>query len=114
MTDIVKKREREKKVVFQMISLYCKKKHRPGTGLCPSCAELANYAQNRAENCPMMETKTFCSNCKVHCYRPEMREKIRVVMRYSGPRMLFCHPILALRHVAESRAEKRRLEHPER
>lgn len=62
----------------------------------------------------MMETKTFCSNCKVHCYRPEMREKIRVVMRYSGPRMLFCHPILALRHVAESRAEKRRLEHPKR
>ncbi len=114
MTDIAKKREREKNVVFQMISLYCKKKHRPGTGLCPSCAELANYAQNRAENCPMMETKTFCSNCKVHCYRPEMREKIRVVMRYSGPRMLFCHPILALRHVAESRAEKRRLEHPKR
>ena len=23
--------------------------------------------------------ETFCSNCKVHCYKPEMREKIREV-----------------------------------
>ena len=110
MTDLAKKREREKKVVFQMISLYCKKKHRPGTGLCPSCAELANYAQSRAENCPMMETKTFCSNCKVHCYRPEMRRKIREVMRFSGPRMLLVHPVLAVRHLIESRREKKRQE----
>ena len=36
-----------------------------------------------------METKTFCSNCKVHCYKPEMRKKIRAVMRFSGPRMIF-------------------------
>lgn len=32
-----------------------------------------------------METKTFCSNCKVHCYKPEMREKIRDVMRFPAP-----------------------------
>ena len=29
-----------------------------------------------------METKTFCSNCRVHCYRSEMREEIRKVMRF--------------------------------
>lgn len=57
-----------------------------------------------------METKTFCSNCKVHCYKPDMREKIREVMRFSGPRMLFYHPIMAIRHVMESRKEKRKLE----
>ncbi len=28
--------------------------------------------------------KTFCANCKVHCYKPEMREKIRAVMRFFG------------------------------
>lgn len=55
-----------------------------------------------------METKTFCSNCRVHCYKPAMREKIRQVMRFSGPRMLFYHPMLAIRHVVESKREKRR------
>lgn len=55
-----------------------------------------------------METKTFCSNCRVHCYKPAMREKIRQVMRFSGPRMLFYHTMLAIRHVVESKREKRR------
>ena len=55
-----------------------------------------------------MENKTFCSNCRVHCYKPEMREKIREVMRFSGPRMLLCHPILAVWHVVCSVAEKKK------
>lgn len=68
------KREREKKVVSQMIALYCKKNHKPKSGLCPVCAELDQYAKMRSDKCPFMERKTFCSNCKIHCYRPEMRE----------------------------------------
>ena len=55
-----------------------------------------------------METKTFCSNCRVHCYRSEMREEIRKVMRFSGPRMIFYHPA-AIRHVIETQKERRRL-----
>lgn len=104
--NIVTKREREKKVVSQMILLYCKKKHRYKNGLCKECSELENYAKQRSDKCPFMETKTFCSNCKVHCYKPEMREKIRKVMRYSGPRMIFSHPITAIQHVIESKKEK--------
>ena len=50
-----------------------------------------------------METKTFCSNCKVHCYRPDMRERIRAVMRFSGPRMLLYHPITGIRHFLDNR-----------
>ena len=102
--DIVTKREREKETVSLMIRLYCRKKHHSKT-LCPDCAALDAYAR-----CPFMETKTFCSNCRVHCYRPEMREKIRLVMRFSGPRMLFHHPVMAIRHVIESKKEKKRLE----
>lgn len=105
------KREREKKMVSEMILLYCKKQHKSlrkasGLGkieLCPECAELENYAGMRSDQCPFMETKTFCSNCKVHCYKPEMRERIRKIMRFSGPRMLFVHPVAAIRHVIESR-----------
>lgn len=104
------KREREKAVVSLMIRLYCKKNHHVREGLCPDCAALEQYARMRSDKCPFMETKTFCSNCTVHCYKPEMREKIRQVMRFSGPRMLFHHPVMAVRHVIESKKEKRRIE----
>lgn len=111
--DVQSKREREKETVSQMIALYCKKNHKVKGGLCPECTELNEYARLRSDKCPFMETKTFCSNCKVHCYKPEMREKIRQVMRFSGPRMIFTHPIMAIRHVIESKKEKRRLEKDE-
>lgn len=108
--DIQSKREREKQVVSLMIRLYCRKNHRAKGSLCPDCAALDAYARQRSDCCPFMETKTFCSNCKVHCYRPEMREQIRRVMRFSGPRMIFYHPVLAVRHVIESKREQKRLE----
>ena len=111
MKDIQSKRECEKELVSQMIAVYCKGKHGTKRGeLCPDCLERTEYARQRAEKCPFMETKTFCSNCKVHCYKPEMREKIRAVMRYSGPRMIFYHPVMAIRHVMETKKEKKRLE----
>lgn len=107
---VERKRQREKETVSQMIAIYCKKKHGTKKGLCPDCEALDAYARLRSDKCPFMETKTFCSNCKVHCYKPEMREKIREVMRFSGPRMIFVHPVMAVRHVIESKKEKRRLE----
>ena len=104
------KREREKRMVSQMIALYCKKNHRTKDGLCPACAALADYARQRSDKCPFMETKTFCSNCRVHCYKPQMRAQIRAVMRFSGLRMLFRHPVAAVRHMIETKREKKRLE----
>ena len=106
--DVAVKREREKVIVSRMIALYCRKNH-GGKTLCPDCAALDAYARQRSDKCPFMETNTFCSNCRVHCYQPEMREKIRAVMRFSGPRMLLHHPVMALRHVIESRREKQRM-----
>ena len=110
MTDIQSKREREKRIVSEMIVLYCHKKHGTKGKICDDCAALNAYAEMRADKCPFMETKTFCSNCKVHCYKADMREKIRQVMQFSGPRMLFHHPVMAIRHVIESKREKKRLE----
>lgn len=106
--DIVSKREREKEVVSLMITLYCRKKHHTKGELCESCKVLKEYAALRSDKCPFMETKTFCSNCKVHCYKPQMREKIREVMRFSGPRMIFHHPVMAIRHVIESKREAKK------
>ena len=111
MNKIDQKREREKKVVSEMIALYCRGNHGRKKGeLCPECEALSKYARDRSDKCPFMEQKTFCSNCKIHCYKADMREKIRAVMRWSGPRMIFHHPVMAVRHVIESKKEKRRLE----
>lgn len=107
--DVQTKRQREKETVSLMIALYCRH-HHGGKELCPDCAALDAYARQRSEKCPFMETKTFCSNCRVHCYKADMREKIRAVMRWSGPRMIFHHPVMALRHLIETKREKRRLE----
>lgn len=91
--DLEKKREREIKVVTLMIHLYCK--HHDDINE----KELTDYATLRIQKCPMMETKTFCSQCHIHCYQNEKQEQIKKIMRYSGPRMLFYHPILAIMHV---------------
>lgn len=77
--------------------------------LCSECGALLDYAITRSEHCPFMETKTFCSNCQVHCYRPDRREQIRQVMRFAGPRMMFHHPVAAIHHLVATRIEKNRL-----
>lgn len=106
-----KKRQHEQEVVQELIQLYCKRLHKVRTknqlGLCPHCQEVLTYAHSRVAACPFMETKSFCSNCKVHCYEPRMREEIRKVMRYAGPRMLFKRPIMVLHHMWLEYKEKR-------
>ena len=99
--------EEERKVVELMIKLYCEKKHK-NKELCNDCNELLEYVNLRLNKCPFGDQKTFCSNCKIHCYKPIMRDKIKEVMRFSGPRMLFYHPIIAIKHLKETIKEKRK------
>lgn len=103
-----KRLEREKRTVEAMIGIFCQQLHRrqsrhPGHELCPACQELQDYALRRVSACKFREDKPTCAQCSVHCYKPEMRERIRTVMRYSGPRMLFKHPGMAIRHVLEGK-----------
>jgi len=91
----------EKQVVETMVRLYCRKHHRNET-LCEECSDLLAYAKSRIDHCPEGSLKPFCSRCVIHCYAPDYREKIRKVMRFSGPRMLLYHPVIAIRHVVSS------------
>lgn len=112
---IEEKRENEKKTVSFMIQLYCKKKHGQKKALkspdfmCEECKSLLEYVNQRIDHCPFMATKTFCSNCPVHCYKKDRREQIKKVMRFSGSMMLFYHPVKAIRHVASTIKEKKTL-----
>lgn len=102
---------KEIEVVTLMIKRYCRCKHHPKRGeLCLECQQLLDYVKERRDRCPFGDNKPFCSNCKIHCYKPSMREKIREVMRYSGPRIVLNHPIIAFRHLVESRCERKRME----
>ena len=80
-----------------MIHLYCNKVEKNKT-LCSSCQQLLDYAFARLDKCPYGEAKTACKSCKVHCYKPQMRNKIKTVMCIIGPRMLFYAPLAAWRH----------------
>lgn len=85
-------------VVRLMIQLYCRRKE-GNKGLCPSCTELLHYATARLERCKFADNKPTCRKCPIHCYRPDMKERIREVMRWAGPRMIWYHPFVAIRHI---------------
>jgi len=97
--------EREERTVEAMIRLYCRDRHGTAAGLCAACGELAAFARRRLEKCPFQGAKPTCAHCSIHCYRARAgeRERMREVMRYAGPRMIFRHPILALRHMLDGR-----------
>ena len=104
--------EREERTIAAMIAMYCRDHHgatppagaAPGEeGLCPECVELLAYARRRLEKCRYGADKPTCAKCPTHCYRPAMRERVREVMRYSGPRMIKEHPVLAAAHLVDGR-----------
>ncbi len=89
-----------------MIEIYCRENHSRAGELCPDCQQLAGYALQRIEKCPFQENKPTCAKCPIHCYKPDMRERVRQVMRFSGPRMLLAHPILAILHLLDGKFQK--------
>lgn len=100
--DVEKKRQDEIKTVAEIIKIYCHgHRHLRATGkeLCPECQKMSEYALVRLAKCPRMDIKTFCSVCPVHCYGREEAVKIREIMAFGGPRMLWKHPWMTLRHI---------------
>jgi hypothetical protein len=97
---------REERTIAAMIELSCHDRHAATGGggtLCADCAELLAYARVRLDRCRYGTEKPACSACPTHCYKPAMRERVREVMRYSGPRMLKRHPVLAVAHLVDGR-----------
>jgi hypothetical protein len=98
---------REERTIAAMIAMYCRDHHggaaRDEEGLCPECAELMTYARVRLDKCRYGTGKPACTSCPTHCYKPALRERVREVMRYSGPRMLKKHPVLAVAHLVDGR-----------
>jgi hypothetical protein len=94
---------RELATIRAMVRIHCRDKHGTRGELCAECRTLMDYATRRLDRCVFGDDKPTCANCKVHCYSAEMRERIRGVMRYAGPRMIWRHPLLAVAHIVDGR-----------
>lgn len=81
-----------------MIRLYCRK-YEGNTKLCEECRELMRYAERRLDGCKFGEKKPTCRQCPIHCYKPDMKEKMQRVMRWAGPRMMLYNPVEAIKHL---------------
>lgn len=100
MSGNLKRIDREKVVIRQMIAAYCRRRHHAAAGeLCAGCRELLEYACFRLDRCPKGERKSSCRKCEIHCYSPSYRRSMKAVMKYVGPRMLLINPIAAIRHL---------------
>lgn len=94
----MKRLDSDKSTIRLMVNYYCRKCHGSHC-LCPSCAELLDYAIQRLDKCPWGDRKPTCRRCTIHCYKPSMRLRMREIMRYAAPRMLLINPIALLRHM---------------
>ena len=92
---------REWQTMTAMVRIYCRGQHHPASGLCVECQQFLDYANMRLERCRFGPEKPTCAKCPVHCYRRDRREQIKVVMRFSGPRMMWEHPWLSLHHLLD-------------
>lgn len=105
---IVSKIELEKEAMQKMLSVYCKSKHKQQNGLCGGCMALLAEVHRRLDHCQFGDKKPACGSCKINCYRGEKFKEVAAIMRYSGPRMLFHHPILAIQHLIDVKFKNQR------
>jgi len=98
----------EFKTIQMMVKIYCKHHHHSSikiNDVCNECADFIRYANKKLDRCPYGEIKPTCNKCPIHCYKIEKRLQAKKVMLFSGPRIIFSHPFLALRHLLSERNE---------
>jgi len=105
---ILNKIELEKEAMHKMLSIYCRNKHKPQNSLCVACTGLLNEVHRRLDHCRFGDKKPACGSCRINCYRGEQFKEVAAIMRYSGPRMLFYHPILAIQHLIDVKFKNKR------
>ena len=102
-----RKKAKDLKVLGDFIAVYCREHHREepkapfiikderllkalgdrNPELCRDCSRLLNHGTAKLLLCPY-DPKPTCRKCETHCYAPGYRERIREVMRFSGPYMV--------------------------
>ena len=97
---------REAETIKVMVGIYCRHHHGRTVSDCPACSAVQSYALDRLHYCPYQSGKTSCKNCPIHCYKATMKDSIREIMRFAGPRMVLRHPILTIYHFIDDRRKE--------
>jgi hypothetical protein len=95
--------QRERKTIAAMFQIYCRQHHAGGGILCAACQADLDYCLHRIDKCPYGEAKPACKNCVTHCYSSKMQERVKQIMRFAGPKMIWRHPLLAMWHMLAAR-----------
>lgn len=88
----------EKSTIEKIAGIYCSNKHGVTGVLCYDCSKLLADTIHLVNKCPY-SPKPACGACKTNCFSVEHKRKMNQVMKYSGARMLFRHPILTINHL---------------
>ena len=101
METITSQQKKDIKLLGKFVEVYCSTKHRDAetgrislpSGLgerdaCQECRSFLEYAIAKRLKCPLEAEKPTCKNCRIHCYDPPRREKIREIMAYSGRKLM--------------------------
>ena len=48
--------------------------------------------------CKFKDEKTSCRRCPIHCYKKDMKQKVKEVMKFSGPRLILYRPVEFIKH----------------
>lgn len=104
-TVLTRKELKDLRVLARFTSVYCKVHHAPDRQpllsdipdvaalrvekypVCTECRDFLLYAIQRRLRCPL-DPKPVCKHCPVHCYKPDYRQKVREVMRFSGKHLM--------------------------
>lgn len=101
METLTKYQKKDIRLIGKFVEVYCAGRHGAagrtlfalpaelGTRkLCPECARFMEYAVARRIRCPLEAEKPSCKHCRIHCYAPAQREKVREIMAYSGRKLI--------------------------
>lgn len=101
-----KKEKRDIQILIRFVHIFCRENHRGdfkkpfsppseeiaslvgrGIQLCESCSDLFTYGIRKRFRCPH-NPKPLCKKCQAQCYSKNYKQKVRQVMRFSGPYLI--------------------------
>lgn len=101
METMSRQQKKDIRLIGKFVEVYCAGRHGSsgrstfqlpaGLGqrrLCSECGQFLAYAMAKRIKCPLEAEKPSCKACRIHCYAPAQRERVREIMAYSGRKLL--------------------------
>ena len=97
--------EQKDRAILEAIgTIYCRAHHaecaQDAAGLCPECREVVETTLAKAQTCPYGHSGN-CQDCDTQCQRGTSKQRVKAMMRYAAPRMVYRHPLMTLSYVSK-------------